>query len=88
MPSSRSRRASRTSYRSDKSGGRCLNDLVCKGKVETLNITNRQRGLLKANVIKCEERLSRTVPAASAVAGEREAEKWVVVRRRTARWRR
>ena len=62
-------------------------------KMETLNIKNRQRGLLKVNerhdnVIKCEERLSKAVPAASAVAGEREAEKWVVVRRRTARWRR
>ena len=30
--------SSRTSYRSDKSGGRCLNDLVCKGKVESLNL--------------------------------------------------
>ena len=58
-------------------------------KVEMVNIKNRQRGLLKVNerhdnVIKCEERLSKAVPA----SGEREAEKWVVVRRRTARWRR
>ena len=30
--------SSRTNYRGDNSGGRCLNDLVCKGKVETLNI--------------------------------------------------
>ena len=30
--------SSRTSYRSDKTGGRCLNDLVCKGKIETLNL--------------------------------------------------
>ena len=30
--------SSRTSYRSDKTGGRCLNDLVCKGKVESLNL--------------------------------------------------
>ena len=30
--------SSRTDYRSDRSGGRCLNDLVCKGKVETLNL--------------------------------------------------
>ena len=30
--------SSRTSYRSDNSGGRCLNDLVCKGKVESLNL--------------------------------------------------
>jgi hypothetical protein len=30
--------SSRTSYRSDKSGGRCLNDLVCKGKAESHNL--------------------------------------------------
>ena len=30
--------SSRTPTRHDGSGGRCLNDLVCKGKVETLNL--------------------------------------------------
>ena len=30
--------SSRTAFRKDKSGGRCLNDLVCKGKVESLNL--------------------------------------------------
>ena len=30
--------SSRTSYRRDKTGGRCLNDLVCKGKIESLNL--------------------------------------------------
>ena len=30
--------STRTSFRSDGSGGKCLNDLVCKGKIETLNL--------------------------------------------------
>ena len=30
--------SSRTSYRKDKTGGRCLNDLVAKGKIESLNL--------------------------------------------------
>ena len=30
--------STRTAFRSDGSGGRCLNDLVCKGKIETLNL--------------------------------------------------
>ena len=30
--------SSRTAFRKDGSGGKCLNDLVCKGKVETLNM--------------------------------------------------
>ena len=30
--------SSRTPTRSDGTGGRCLNDLVCKGRVETLNL--------------------------------------------------
>ena len=30
--------SSRTAYRADKSGGRCLNDLVCKGKIDSLNL--------------------------------------------------
>ena len=30
--------STRTAFRSDGSAGRCLNDLVCKGKIETLNL--------------------------------------------------
>ena len=30
--------SSRTAYRKDGSGGKCLNDLVCKGKIESLNL--------------------------------------------------
>ena len=30
--------STRTAFRTDGSGGRCLNDLVCKGKIETLNL--------------------------------------------------
>ena len=30
--------SSRTGYRADRSGGRCLNDLVCKGKIDSLNL--------------------------------------------------
>ena len=30
--------SSRTGFRKDGSGGKCLNDLVCKGKVESLNL--------------------------------------------------
>ena len=30
--------STRTPFRSDGTGGRCLNDIVCKGKIETLNL--------------------------------------------------
>ena len=30
--------SSRTAFRKDGSGGKCLNDLVCKGKIESLNL--------------------------------------------------
>ena len=30
--------SSRTAFRADGSGGRCLNDLVCKGKIESLTL--------------------------------------------------